>query len=202
MDFPFDRWTVHAPHTSRLRWKQGLAIGEVEGAVCRMFMVNPDSPTWMRHFVEECAFHFGNEGGYELIQFLAKERKPHLRGVLFALDEHVGHRVHCRVVGASTFWWTKPHGEKPFWVMTWIWLHPAARSKGILKAAWPVLHQTFGSFHPQPPYSAAMEYFLRRRLFNGRSILDPRERARPRRRPAPPSFRRLFGFVPTTRQKP
>ncbi len=67
MDFPFDRWTVHAPLTSRLKWRDGLAIGEIDGAACRMFMVNPDSPTWMRRFVEECAFHFGNEGGYELI---------------------------------------------------------------------------------------------------------------------------------------
>jgi len=195
MRFRFDRWTVHAPVVSRLKRKEGIEIARLDGAAGRIFMVHPESPTWMRLLVEQAAFHFGNEGGYELIQFLAKERKPQLRGVIFALDERIGGRARCRVVGASTFWWTRPQGEKPFWVMTWIWLHPAARSKGILKSAWPYLHQTFGPFHPQPPYSAAMEHFLRRRLFHGRSIRDPRDRAPQRRDPIPPSFRRHFEFV-------
>ena len=195
MRFRFDRWTIHAPIASRLKRREGVEVARFDGAVSRIFMVHPDSPVWMRLLVEQCAFHFGNEGGYELIQFIAKERKPQLRGVIFALDERVGSRLRCRVVGASTFWWTRPRGEKPFWVMTWVWLHPSARSKGILKAAWPYLHRTFGPFHPQPPYSAAMEYFLRRRLFHGRSIRDPREHAPPLREPTPPSFRRRFEFA-------
>ncbi|BDI30536.1 hypothetical protein CCAX7_25870 [Capsulimonas corticalis] len=46
------------------------------------------------------------------------------------------------------------------WGLEWIWLHPFARGRGYLKAAWPYFEQEFGDFIPEPPYSPAMRHFL------------------------------------------
>ena len=60
--FRFDRWTIHAPVVSRLKRREGNEIARIDGAAGRLFMVHPDSPTWMWLLVEQAAFHFGNEG--------------------------------------------------------------------------------------------------------------------------------------------
>jgi hypothetical protein len=44
--------------------------------------------------------------------------------------------------------------------MQWIWLHPYARRRGHLSAAWPYFRKRFGAFLVEPPYSDGMKLFL------------------------------------------
>jgi len=50
--------------------------------------------------------------------------------------------------------------------MQWIWLHPYARRRGHLTAAWNYFRTRFGPFLVEPPYSTAMEHFSRNRKGN------------------------------------
>lgn len=44
--------------------------------------------------------------------------------------------------------------------MQWLWLHPYARSKGIMSALWPSFLEKFGDFNVERPLSKAMKAFV------------------------------------------
>ncbi|MDR7381210.1 hypothetical protein J2S48_000725 [Promicromonospora iranensis] len=55
------------------------------------------------------------------------------------------------------------------WLLTWIWLHPHERGRGLLDLAWDELEERFGEFAIEAPYSGAM-----RRFFDRRGVQPPR----------------------------
>jgi hypothetical protein len=44
--------------------------------------------------------------------------------------------------------------------MTWMWIAPPYRRKGVLQGAWPGLVERYPNFLPEWPYSDAMKQFL------------------------------------------
>jgi hypothetical protein len=55
--------------------------------------------------------------------------------------------------GAVVF---RRHGLPGRWTLCWVWLHPAARRRGLLTAAWPAFRAELGDFAVEPPLSAAV----------------------------------------------
>jgi hypothetical protein len=56
------------------------------------------------------------------------------------------------------------------YAMQWIWIHPYARRKGHLSAAWPYFRKRFGAFIVERPYSGEMEVFLDKRKDHRRAL--------------------------------
>ena len=101
------------------------------------------------------------EFGYDFPMFTA--RAWPVRG-LYLLHEtdYEQHPVwRFRVIGAvqvSPERWQS--AERPIETLTWAWLHPFYRNRGVLRAAWKDLESRHGSMAVQPPLSPAMRAFL------------------------------------------
>lgn len=128
-----------------------------------------ESPLKLRREVERFAVYFRREFSYDFQQFEAteepkKDEKPYA-AYLFTNELNRYPRVWT---GACCFRWREFKGVGPRWAMQWMWLHPYYRGKGILGRAWDNFHELHGNFFCEPPFSTAMEAFLRKR---GKCIL-------------------------------
>jgi hypothetical protein len=131
--------------------------------------VTPTSPLKLRREVERFAQYFRREFRYDFQQFEAIEKpkdqeKPYA-AYLFTNKQNQYPRVWA---GACCFRWREFKGVEPRWAMQWMWLHPYYRGKGILGRAWDKFHELHENFFCEPPFSPAMEAFLRKR---GKCIL-------------------------------
>ena len=54
-------------------------------------------------------------------------------------------------------------GTDAGWLLTWIWLRPHERGRGLLDDAWDELEERYGEFAIEAPYSGAMTRFFKRR---------------------------------------
>jgi hypothetical protein len=68
-----------------------------------------------------------------------------------------------RVIGGGTFF-DKSGVEKADskYVLDWIWLHPFARNRKLLRDLWPSFKKRFGSFELTTPLSLPMQHFVER----------------------------------------
>lgn len=126
--------------------------------------VTPESRLNLRREVERFATYFRREFSYDFQQFSANERiekgkKPYA-AYLFTNEVNHFPRVWA---GACCFRWREFKEIEPRWGMQWMWLHPYYRGKGILSRAWDNFHHLHGNFFCEPPFSSAMEAFLRKR---------------------------------------
>lgn len=127
------------------------------------------SPLKLRREVERFAIYFRREFNYDFMQFVATEEpkndeRPYA-AYLFTNELHEHPRVW---VGGCCFRWREFKGLDARWGMQWMWLHPYYRGKGILGRAWNKFKELHGNFFCEPPFSPAMEAFLRKR---GKCIL-------------------------------
>jgi hypothetical protein len=122
-----------------------------------------ESPLKLRREVERFAIYFRREFSYDFQQFSATEKpKKEQPYAAYLFTNETNH--YPRVwVGACCFRWRKYQDAEPRWGAQWAWLHPYYRGKGILSGAWDRFHELHGNFLPEPPYSPAMEAFLRKR---------------------------------------
>lgn len=126
--------------------------------------VTPESPMSLRREVERFAIYFRREFNYDFQQFEAtgkpkKDEKPYT-AYLFTNQTNWYPRVW---VGACCFRWCEFTDAEARWGMQWMWLHPYFRGKGILGRAWDKFHELHGTFLCEPPFSPAMEAFIRKR---------------------------------------
>jgi len=122
-------------------------------------LVTRGSPLWERKHVERFAYYVRREGHFDFLQFETSDTEDY-RAYLFANRPNQFPRV---LVGACCFRFREYKNADSRWGLQWVWLHPYSRGRGILSAAWDGFHATFGNFLPEPPYSRAMESFLRKR---------------------------------------
>ena len=130
----------------------------------RPFTVTWKSPLKLRREVERFAIYFRREFSYDFQQFEATEQ-PKNQEEPYASYLFTNERNHCPHVwvGACCFRWREVENLEPRWAMQWMWLHPYYRGKGILSRAWDKFHELHGNFFCEPPFSPAMEAFLRKR---------------------------------------
>jgi hypothetical protein len=105
---------------------------------------------------------FKKEMNFDHLQFdESMYENDNFVGVLFlqrAMDL-VLHEDHYpnRVVGGAVF---VAHGAS--FELDWLWLHPFARNRKMLKSNWPTLTQRFGSFSVAKPISLQMSAFIQK----------------------------------------
>lgn len=144
-----------------------IDLSEVPGSLANRqdepLVVTPQSPIKLRREVERFARYFRREFNYDARQFEATEkpekRKRPYAAYLFSNEPNCIPRVW---VGACCFRWREYQDVGPRWAMQWMWLHPYYRGKGILSGVWDEFHELHGNFYCEPPFSLAMEAFLRK----------------------------------------
>lgn len=140
-------------------------IDGVSAKVCGLgAVVTPYSPRRFREAVEQIAYFFRREFGYDQVQYCSQE-----------IDDD-GHRAYLwvkpgtlehgkvKVIGACCFRWRKWEGAPPGYRLQWIWFHPHERRNGHLTKAWPYFQKRFGKFIPESPLSLGMKHFLLKQL--------------------------------------
>src|SRR6266404_2942864 len=116
-------------------------------------VVTAKSNIALREAVENCATFFLREHGY-MRQFDKYDGGNYLA---YLWGEPAEGRV--AIYGACCFRF-REYKNGSSYAMQWIWLHPYARRKGHLSAAWPYFRKRFGAFVVEPPYSDGMKVFL------------------------------------------
>jgi hypothetical protein len=135
-------WSFDKAEDSRLREKSGLAA-----------VVTAESNLALRIAADNCATFFLREHGYTR-QF---DRYDEGNYLAYLWGEPAEGRV--AIYGACCFRF-RQYENGGSYAMQWIWLHPYARRKGHLSAAWPYFRKRFGAFIVEPPYSDGMKIFL------------------------------------------
>jgi hypothetical protein len=128
---------------SRFREASGLAA-----------VVTAKSIMQLREAAENCNTFFVRENGYTR-QFSRNDDDDKYLAYLWG--EPTESRV--AIFGAACFRF-RGYRERSLFAMQWIWLHPFARRKGHLSAAWPYFRKRFGAFIVEAPYSDGMKAFL------------------------------------------
>lgn len=122
-----------------------------------------DDSIAIRNSVRKCAEYFRREFNYDFVQYdvdshsigriILAYRKP------FVFDDL---SLRYIIIGAMAFDQHRHENGAPYWLMTWAWLHPYCRSKGILSGSLPKLEQLLGKFEIDPPYSPSMVCFIKK----------------------------------------
>jgi hypothetical protein len=137
-------------------------------------IITPRSSKTSRKAVEHIACYFRREFEYDFIQYYSEEYTHP--------DEHraylwINHR-RCEysrqglpvdpVIGACCFRLREYEGERPptipprCYALQWIWFHPYERHQGHLTKALPYFIARFGKLIAEPPFSPAMDGFLKK----------------------------------------
>lgn len=122
------------------------------------------SPLPLRNAVETCAIYFRREFGYDFVQYSATpfDKDDICARAFLWVERH--HFDWQPTVGACCFRWREYTNAPHAWALQWIWMHPYARGRGLLGAAWPAFRQRFGDFIIEGPLSEAMWGFVAHHL--------------------------------------
>ena len=129
-------------------------------------LVLPSAAKRLRAAVHASAVAFRREMHFDFVQFPTADDETDRAWEAWlwpASDAHYA-TVRPLAIGACCFrrlrWDHRPH---PVWTMTWAWLHPFARRRGLLSDAWDTFVDRYGDFILEPPLSEAMEGFAAHR---------------------------------------
>ena len=122
--------------------------------------VDKNSIELHKEALERMASYFKKEFHYDHLQYCKEEHDSDCIGILFVkkdfdLVEDMNHNPY-RVIGGACF----RQGAEKF-VLDWIWLHPFARNRKILKNHWKNFETRFGGFEVRRPLSDHMNSFLK-----------------------------------------
>ena len=139
-----------------------LPFSETFFAENNILYVEDSSEDELRKALELMASYFKKEFKYDYLQYCATDINENCIGFLFvekAMDlvEHEHHHPY-RVIGGGCF--RMKHTNK--YILDWIWFHPFARNRGLLKKYWPEFKNEFGNFGFTTPLSAHMEQFVQK----------------------------------------
>lgn len=125
--------------------------------------VSWDSPHRLRYAVYKMAKQFSKEVGWGLLYGSAgRERDEKAVAYLWRSDirPDLQSTSKARYIGGCCFRWRNYKDADSRYVLSWIWLHPKYRRKGILNEFWNIFAQEIGEFHPEQPYTPAMREFI------------------------------------------
>lgn len=122
-------------------------------------LVRARSPIWKHREMFARARQFKREMHFDFIQWghhTQRDTDPLVHG--FLLADTTGTLPLGTIVGACCFRWRDEH-----WSLSWIWIIPKMRRKGIVGQRWQGFIERFGDFEIEAPVSEAMQSFLVRR---------------------------------------
>jgi hypothetical protein len=154
-------FTIKATGVNLKMCEQSWSFDKAEGEAFELreasglaAVVTAKSNMALRVAADNCAGFFLREHGY-MRQFDRFDIDEKYRAYLWG--EPAEGRV--KIYGACCFRF-REYEKGGSYAMQWMWLHPYARRKGHLTAAWPYFRKRFGAFIAEPPYTEAMEAFL------------------------------------------
>lgn len=154
-------FTIKATGVSLKLCEQSWSFDTAEGEAVSLreesglaAVVTAKSPMALREAAENCDAFFLREHGYTR-QFDKYDDDQEYLAYLWG--EPTEGRV--AIYGACCFR-LREYRDRTAYALQWIWLHPYARRKGHLSAAWPYFRKRFGAFPVEPPYSDGMRAFL------------------------------------------
>ena len=101
------------------------------------------------------------EGDHGFTQFSTSEMIYHKEVYPFIICENDIDRKD--IFGGGCFRYRKYKDQTDNrWQLQWVWLHPYARSKGIMAALWPAFLEKFGDFPVERPVSKDMKGFIKK----------------------------------------
>lgn len=119
-------------------------------------LVRARSHIWKHREMFARARQFRREMKFDFIQWghhTQRDTDPHVHGFLFA--DTTGTLPNGTIVGACCFRWRDEH-----WSLSWIWIIPKMRRRGIVGQRWQGFIERFGDFEIEAPVSEAMQSFL------------------------------------------
>ena len=123
-----------------------------------------------KNLVERMAGYFQREMNYKYKQFLVTDQDAY-RAFLFSLEGYW--------VGAAVF----RNREEEKYNLQWVWLHPFARHRGLLKDVWAKWENHFGKFRIEGPISPGMKEFLGKQGVWMARVINPAEKAKSNAKP-------------------
>lgn len=156
-----DRYQIKLPIVRDIRLDESWDIEPMyQGGTSAV--VTPDSTPVLRNAVEHLAWYFKREFRYDFVQYDAADKTEDGHVAFLWADRETAAYGKAIVFGACCFryreWTNVPAG----YALQWIWLHPYKRTEGYLTRAWPYFQARFPGFLPEPPFSRAMDSFLRK----------------------------------------
>jgi hypothetical protein len=153
-------------YTLRDRMRQANAARSPDYTLpdSHLYPVVPSSTKGARNALETLARYFQREFGYDFAQYRANETTgKHDRCFLWTEDDYRGH---VAVGGVCFRWWKcrdSQNGLVDRMVLSWVWVHPFLRGRGLLGSYWAGFRELYGDFVVESPLSAAMVAFLAKR---------------------------------------
>jgi hypothetical protein len=128
-------------------------------------LITEAAPKRVQAVVYEFARYFRREFHYDFPQFHDPTLPASVNDALPPWEAWIwspANSLRPIAIGATVFRHERVVGnEHPEWVMSWIWLHPYFRRRGLLTQAWPTFRHRYGDqFLLEHPLSAAMEAFV------------------------------------------
>jgi hypothetical protein len=123
-------------------------------------VVTPYSPRRFREAVEQIAYFFRREFGYDFVQYCSQEEDDDGHRAYLWVQPGTLEHGKVKAIGACCFRWREWEGAPPSYGLQWVWFHPHERRKGYLTKAWPYFQKRFGKFIPESPLSIGMKRFL------------------------------------------
>ncbi len=123
-----------------------------------LYPVSSDHRIIVRNAVEVIAYYFRREFDYDFPGYEAYGDNNR-RDRIFVLTQGSYERV---VVGVIVFRWREYTNAPHQLVLSWLWIHPFLRRKGILTSYWPIFRKLYGKFRIEQPLSKAMRAFLQK----------------------------------------
>lgn len=112
------------------------------------------SPKWKQDALDDRARLFRLETHYSFVGWgAAYENDQKAQGFLMT-------RADGAIVGCAVFRWRHYSDAPSAWALQWVWVCPAARRTGVLRARWSAFRSEFGDFVIERPISEGMRGFL------------------------------------------
>lgn len=125
-------------------------------AIC----VGNDQPVSAHKAVEQLAIYFKREFHYDYTQYTAFEDKDNDKSNAYIwLDSDWESNY---AIGAAVFRYLTDVGDKPRWVMQFVWFHPYYRRAGLLTETWKHFQEKYGDFDLEEPVSDSMRKFVKK----------------------------------------
>lgn len=110
--------------------------------------------------VDALAKYFRREFNYDFVQYEANEITDD-RDRVYLLT--VNRYSHWLGVGSICFRWREWTDAPHRLALSWLWINPFLRRKGIVSLYWDGFRNLYGDFLVEPPLSPAMKAFLAKR---------------------------------------
>lgn len=119
-----------------------------------VLLVRSDSAKAHHNLVEKIAGFFNRETGWGLLYAASETYSAFEREAWLFIN------TDYQPCGACCFRKRTLESGQQRWHMHWIWLHPYARDKGLLKEALPGFDARYGDWAIEGPYSRTMRVFI------------------------------------------